>query len=570
MATVAVQPQMTPPPAYRRRRRRLAGWLLAAFFASFAAYVTRLHEITHDVFHEMALAREMLHEGFPTRDAFAFTPTVAPVVHHEWGTGLALYAATMSSGLGVWGLALLRWGLIAVLWFTLYRVARLRGAAPEIFVLCSLLVFPLLWVGFSTLRAQLFTLTFLAIQLWMQQLDWRGRRAWVIAWAGLLVVWLNLHAGFVVGVGLMTWHVLERIATTVRATGRWSAVWRATGHLALLPPLTVAALFCNPYGWSYLPYLQRALTMPRPTIAEWQPLWQTHAAGWTLICFVLGLLVAFAAGLRQRRQRGVGAASLLLAAAMALRHIRHGSIYAVLWIAYVPAWVTRTAVGAHFLRWLRQREASAIPWAQTAFVASLAFALVHQGWRPTLPGVPQYSSICYPTEAVEYLRQANFRGNLWTPFHAGAYVSWVLHPAVKVSLDGRYEVAYAPGVLEAHDRFFDGGARWWDLLDQYSVDAVLVPQEAPVRRSLAMIESNTMIESTLGESADNRWTPVRNSADLPLPTTVSHWQRVYEDGSYLILARTELNLPMVLRPAVRPTDAAIPAFDRSLALPSGR
>ncbi len=560
MAMDAAHPQHLPGQPGGRPGRRLAWWLLAAFFACFAAYVARLHEITHDVFHEMSLAREMLQAGLPLSDSYAFTPTIAPVVHHEWGTGLALYTATMASGLGVWGLSLLRWGLIALLWVVLYRVARMRGAAPELFALCSLLVFPLMWVGFATLRAQLLTLVCLAIQLWMQQLDWRGRRLWVLAWPALLVAWLNLHAGFVVGIGLMALHILERIATALRATRSATGAGQATWHLAFLPPLAVAALYCNPYGWSYLPYLQRALAMPRPTIAEWQPLWRTHAAGWTLFCFALSLGLAVSAGWRQRRARGIGGFGLLLAAVMALRHIRHGSIFAVLWIAYVPAWATRTAAGTKFLRWLRQREAVAIPWAQLAMAASLAFALLHQCWRPTLPGVPQYSSICFPTEAVEYLRRAKFRGNLWTPFHAGAYVSWVLHPAVKVSLDGRYEVAFAPGVLEEHTHFFSGRDRWWELLDRYPIDAILIPHEAPVRESLGLIELDADPKADGGYGL----TPVRSTVEAGKPRTASRWRRVYEDGSFVILAREELNMPVVLRPALQPVDAAVPAFAASL------
>jgi hypothetical protein len=260
------------------------------------------------------------------------------------------------------------------------------------------------------------------------------------------------------------------------------------------------------------------------------------------------------AGWRQRQQRGVGAAALALAAWMALKHIRHGSIFAVLWIAYVPAWVTRTAVGAHLLLGLRRQEKLFIPLAKTVFVASLTFALVHRCWLPTLPGTQQYSSICYPTDAVEYLKQTGFRGNLLTPFHAGAYVSWILYPDVLVSLDGRYEVAYAPGVLEEHDRFYGGGLRWWEVLERYPVDAILVPQEARVRPLLGRLAGND------GDSGAVDVTPVSASANAGTNAANPTWRRVYEDASYVVLARDDLDLPVVLRPESRPVDAARTAF----------
>ena len=49
-----------------------------------------------DIWHEMALFREALALGYlPLADQFAYTPTVYPSVHHEWGTG-----ASSLSGFG--------------------------------------------------------------------------------------------------------------------------------------------------------------------------------------------------------------------------------------------------------------------------------------------------------------------------------------------------------------------------------------------------------------------------------------------------------------------------------------
>ena len=53
-----------------------------------------------DMFHEMALAREILATGrVPLADSFAYTPTVMPVIHHEWGTGVVLYVVAMHGGM---------------------------------------------------------------------------------------------------------------------------------------------------------------------------------------------------------------------------------------------------------------------------------------------------------------------------------------------------------------------------------------------------------------------------------------------------------------------------------------
>ena len=183
-------------------------------------------------------------------------------------------------------------------------------------------------------------MTLIAIQLWMQERDRRGRRLWILGWSAMLVVWLNLHAGFVVGLGLMAIHAVERMIGSIRRHRTWSGVWPETWHLAALPVIVAAALPCNPYGWAYVEYLIRALTMPRPTIAEWLPLWHTYAPTLTLAAFGVSVASVVGAVLLTPGRRIGGLAGLIVAAVMALRHIRHGSIYAVLWIAYAPAWIT--------------------------------------------------------------------------------------------------------------------------------------------------------------------------------------------------------------------------------------
>src|SRR6187431_707910 len=60
-----------------------------------------------DVWHEMALIRQARAEGaLPTRDVLAYTPTLEPSIHHEWGTGAILFVA--GTVLGATGLLLLK------------------------------------------------------------------------------------------------------------------------------------------------------------------------------------------------------------------------------------------------------------------------------------------------------------------------------------------------------------------------------------------------------------------------------------------------------------------------------
>ncbi len=524
-----------------RRDVRLAAWLLAGLACGFIAYIARMHEVTHDAFHEMSLFREALVNGqFPRQDLFAYTPTVNPSVHHEWGTGAILYFVTLGTGLGVWGLAILKFLLVAALWLMLYRVARMRGGHPYLFALLSFVVLPVLWVGFATVRAQQFTLLFIAIQMWMQELDRRGQRLWIVAWLVMLVAWLNLHAGFVVGAGMIAFHSVERFVTVGLRERSWLAAWRATWHLIAAAPLAVAALRLNPYGWEYIPYLVRAITMPRPLIREWNPLWQTYTPVLTMGVFLFSVALFVYAQRNIRFSRAPGAAFLALCTYMALKHIRHGSIYGVVWIAYVPAWLSHTPLGKSVIKAIDHNRPTAIRTAQALIVGWLMFAGYHHAWLPSMPAHRVYSTACYPTGAVEYLKQHDFRGNLLTPFHVGSYVSWEMFPRVKVSFDGRYEVAYQEQVMPEHNAFFGGEEEWWSMLERYPTDAVLVHAQAPVCDQFHV----------LGD----------DYCDLARPPLHEYWNIVYRDDSFIVLAAQHCNLPRVDRRGMPLADGAHEAF----------
>ncbi len=460
-------------------------------------------------------------------------------MHHEWGTGAVLYLVSVESGLGLYGIALLRLLLIALLWLLLYRVARMRGADPIVFAIVAAITFPFFWVGFSTLRAQLFTLVFLAAQMWMQEIDARGKRAWVIGWWLMLVAWLNLHAGFIVGLAMFAAHSAERCALTWLRSRSLAHCFKTNWHLFAVALCVPIALTINPYGWQYITYLMHALTMPRPLILEWHALWNTYAPVLTMTAFTISVLLFAYCQRFQRPSRMRGAAFLGIAAYEALSHIRHGSLYGAIWLAYVPAWLSHTPLGKSIAQLAQQGRMNTIRLSRLVIVGCITFACVNTFWHPTLPPEPRYSIASFPNGAVDYLAENGFQGNLLTPFAQGAYVSWTLYPHVRVSLDGRYEVAYQDQVMEDHDALFNGTADWQDLLEKYEPDAVLVDQHSALRPKLEAFRS-------ISDSSGPRDT----------------WCIAYEDDAFLILARPGAGLPYRDRRGQPLIDGGRRAFSR--------
>lgn len=135
----------------------------AALLATLLAVASKNMIVDLDLFHEMSLYRQAVSEGqMPREDAFAYTPTNNPVVHHEWATGAFLYLICVTLGAGSTGLIVTKYLLTFGVGLGCWWYAKRNGA--------SLVVFGMLvpvalnvggWMAFTNIRAQLFTLFFL-------------------------------------------------------------------------------------------------------------------------------------------------------------------------------------------------------------------------------------------------------------------------------------------------------------------------------------------------------------------------------------------------------------------------
>lgn len=470
-------PLSTPTSRYDRAIVVLA---LAALAALFLCIGAQYLFVDPDLWHEMALMRESLALGrLPLEDRFAYTPTVYPVIHHEWGTGLILYFVATAGGSA--GLLTLKYLLSTGVAAGCFVCARKRGASFA--VLCSLASLPIIlsWGGFTTIRAQMFTWLLLACLLYALDRDRERQRWWIGPWLALFVLWVNLHAGFVVGLALCLFHGVEQFIRR-----------QPVRHLILVMLAMVALIAVNPYGRNYYPYLWRGLRMDRPLIPEWAPLWEVWAP--ILVSYLLSLLIVGYCVYRIGVRKMPGVILVLITGYAALRHQRHLSLYAVTWLCYVPAYVERTKLGEMLTGfWTRRRLATLSLWAAVGLAGTTGL-IAQRPWRLRLPANSgDHPLFTYPVGAVEYLDEVAFCGNLMVPFRVGAFVTWKLYPDVKVSIDGRYEVAYPPGALAETKSFYAGESGWQRTLSRYPTDAALLPTDSPVSAAMPQVEGWTRV-----------------------------------------------------------------------------
>lgn len=481
-------------------QRRLGVRILLVALAAFVLSRTAGGVIDLDLFHEMALARESLERGYvPWTDSFAYTPTVPIVVHHEWGLGLL--AIAISSVVGGTGILLLKFGLIFGLAAVVWNTARKRGASPPIAGLFAALAIVLSDFGFATVRAQMFSYLFAALLLRGFDRDRQGDRRWLIGVAVLFPLWANLHGGCLVGAALFATHWFEQL---IRRQPHWHLF--AMG-LALIP---LAAI--NPWGFHYHHYLIHAIGMPRPAIAEWSPLWYAENRA-QFVNFVISLLPIILI-LKSTDWRRIPGLLIVFATGLAAaKSNRFLPFYAVAYASYLPAAFSRIPLGRELRRaWWKYQPALCAGLGLVAVVLTLS-SFPAEPWRLRVASCPmphQGKHLIYPVGAVDYLQNLGFRGNVMVPYDWGSYVMWKLGPAVKISFDSRYEVAYETSRMDEDDRFYDALEGWQDILDKYPTEIVLVRSDLKIVSALAACEG---------------------------------WGRFYSDPQFVMFQRNELGLP---------------------------
>lgn len=510
-------------------------WIVGlALVATLLAIASKNMIVDLDLFHEMSLYRQMESEGaMPTTDAFAYTPTNNPVVHHEWATGAVLYQICVNLGLGATGLVVTKYLLTFGVGLGCFWYCRKQGVEIAIFALLAPIALNVGgWMAFTNIRAQLFTLFFLVVMFLLLDADRKGRRWWIAVWLPLVVVWGNIHGGVVSGLGLIGCYGVARTIESWYETRSISGTFLKVRHLVFTGLATAGLLNVSPYGWDYVPYLIRAIRMPRELIPEWNPIWQLDTYD-ALIYFAISFAVAVAAlcvywgrPIRKTEQADHDSRplwtrdlftpmALLLTAYMAAKHYRHGSLYAVTWMCLVPPLLVGTSFSDAIEKIWNTRAKAINVFAITIAVIAIGLSIQSEFWRLRVPGQRAYANepiLVYPVGPVDYLASNNFEGNLFVPFNLGAYVSWKLYPQVKVSIDSRYEVAYPPGALERNVSCYFALEGWPAEFNECGADAILLPKNQKLAGEM-------MILMQL-----DQW---------------KHWKVCYSDDEFLLLVRTE-------------------------------
>ena len=461
-------------------------FLLLASIALIYACLAGLRTVAdYDTGWQLATGRWVLqHHHIPSVDVLSYT-----VQGQHWiypvGAGVMFYLAfliggyTLLSGIGAAAcvgtvVLLLRRGNALSASLAILAVPLIALRTPPRADAFSVVLFAaflsLLWENYQTGRAH----------LWLLPL--------------LMLVWVNVHFGFVAGLALMLAYAglefLETIQGEARRRATMQRLRRASGWLLGTAMVTLV----NPWGWEIYRALllqTRAAGHQEVSIAEWaslplnwvafsRALWLRDTAGTLYLLLTIAVVAAVVALFRAQW----GAAILLLAAVYApVRHVRMGAVFScvVVIVGGSILWEALLHLGS-YIRAPRMRSFATVGAVVLlgALASARCFDLVTN--RHYFGGDTDNATFgvglswWFPQRAVEFIQRENLPGQIFQGYNAGGYFAWALGPQRGDYIDGR-DTLFGTERIERARHLLEtppDSAPWQQEADRYHINTIIL------------------------------------------------------------------------------------------------
>ncbi len=347
----------------------------------------------------------------------------------------------------------------------------------------------------TTTRCTIFTYLFFTLWIYVMERIRRGdiKLIWIIP--ATMIIWANLHAGFVSGLGLLGMYVFgEFLNYLTKKREKNSGVNLAklfsykNNHIKFAGIFVAAflATFINPYGKHFWNYIFDAVTMRRANIVEWMP---TNLFGdfQNFIAFKILLVMIFIGWVYKffvQKDKKIDFVALVFIAitfVLALKHLRHQVFFAIAVAIFCNHNYFYEAVKNFYEKIISfiikkpifEKKEKKLNVAKMVFINIIVIVFcVYYVFM--IPVNVRSQEPEYPARAVEFIKINNLKGNLLTSFNWGSYAFWKLYPQCLIFEDGRYEEVYFDESDADLDKFIYNKAGWSDIFRKYHHDFILV------------------------------------------------------------------------------------------------
>ncbi len=468
--------------------------MLGAIVVGAVATIARTFFVDPDVWWHVKFGQVILAtHHMPTIDVYSFTVAGQHWIDAEW-FGDVMLAGMYRLG-GLRGLELVTLILGSAILISLYTLATMRSGNSKAAFLATAAVFVLATVSFN-LRPQMLGYLFLILTLIVLERFRRGKRRAIWALPILMVIWINAHASWIIGLGVIGVYLASGLVEfhlgDIEAR-RWSPSDRL--RLAIVFVLCSCATLITPYGAALALFpFKFAFSLPLnvANILEWLPMPFGILLGKLFLIGVLGIIVFQV--IYHIAWRLEDLALFLFTTAMAFLHVRFLLIFVPI---FAP--ILATILARWVPRYKREIDRYVL---NAAMMAAVLTAIIW--YFPSQAQLLQSAGKTYPVAAVEYLNHHSVPGPMYNNYGFGGYLIWTRGPEHKVFMDGRGELYEPGGVLTDYLEISDIRPGAFALLERYGIQSCLIEHDEALATVLAALPN---------------------------------WQKVYEDGTSVLYVR---------------------------------
>lgn len=429
-----------------------------------------------------------LHHYVPSRDFMSYTLTGHAWTDHEWLAELGMYGLYRLAGL--WGPIFFFAVVICATFALVYAqmIGRNVNRVVALFmVAASFVASSASWGP----RIQMLTLFFLAAFTYLlHQFGVSRDRRLLIALPLLMVLWANVHGGFVLGLAII---VITLMGEWLNRVTQHPEAWtegdlRALG-IALV--ITGMATMVNPNGFRQLLYpLTFVLPNAYTNLIEESASPNFHMPVMMLFEAMLLLLVA-AAFMGRPRLNWTHLFLVVAFTHLALSQVRNVAIWAVI-ISPLVAFYLQGCIPvlkSQFPRFsYRRRPVSGriAPILNGVLLALMLVAYLVEAVHFVNPTVlRQTEGENYPKAAVTYLQKHSLPNHVFVSYGWGGYLLWNTFPQYRDYMDSRADTLFTNNILAGYLRAYSAQPGWEQTLALNNVQIVLVERTAPLAQVLA-------------------------------------------------------------------------------------
>lgn len=453
--------------------RRLLQWLnirrLATIILFVALFTMAVREAADpDMWWHLATGRYILEQRIiPRHDVFSYTVPHHRWFTHEWLTQIVMYGLYHLGGKTA--LILATAAMVTVAFALVYWQCEGRPYVAIFLVLVGAAASAVTWGP----RPQMLNILLMAVFTALLECYRRGDRRVLWAFPPLTALWVNLHSGFFLGLGLLGVVLIgEELAVLLRrSTPRTLPTPRRTA-LALTLVFCVLAALLNPNGYRMLLYPFETLGSQamQSYIQEWSSPNFHQVEYWPFAFLLLGGVAALVLS-----RRSVYLTDLLLFLGFGfagLLSARHIPLFAVV---AVP--VISRALGGIRLPASRRAGLVSLNW-----VILLLLLFAAGLWIATVLDQGQQAEVTYyPVAALDYIRDHDLaERRVYNSYNWGGYLIW---EGLPVFIDGRADV-YGDAFMDEYVLAYQLRGDWRVPLEKYDVDYVLIESGASFARLL--------------------------------------------------------------------------------------